>query len=330
MKYNGIVSIDYSTRPLGIGTDHDIEEDRRDRVITSLRDKGTWLEDDMWPPASFTSTDQTDMAKNLDRFHFESGMVNERTLEYLVRLPDGFTDRLATNVPDTSAKGPLTSYMKLSGPDHNIGKATSQFAINGQQGTAAFAALNSIKAGCITYVKPSVAASGGEGGGAPPQPVLIVNAQTPSGGGMNDVESDEEVRRGATVHTRMLVVAREGSVLSLTQMCVDLDDDNVIALSSSSSSSPQPTLVNGYTQIYVGRDANVTHTFLDESGGIITPDVDMSNKEASALFTPSSINDDNDIKSRRPALRSNANFQAINVHVVGDNGSYASTVMEIG
>ncbi|KAL3807006.1 hypothetical protein ACHAXA_010482 [Cyclostephanos tholiformis] len=353
---NGIVSVDYSTRPLGIGTDHDIEEDRRDRVITSLRDKGAWLEDDMcaarlvYVNGRFCPglSKQTDMAKNLDRSHFESGMVDERTLEYLVRLPDGFTDRLAADVPDTSAKGPLTSYMKLSGPDHNVGKATSQFAINGQQGTAAFAALNSVKAGCVAYVESSVTASGGGGGGegggegegegAPPQPVLIVNAQTPSGGGMNDVESDEEVRRGVAFHPRTLVVAGEGSVLSLAQMCVDLDDDDVVASSSSSSSSPRPTLVNGYTQIYVGRDANVTHTFLDESGGIVTPDVDMSDEEASALFTPSSVDDDGstapillprDVESRRPALR-NANFQAIDVHVVGDNGSYASTVMEIG
>ncbi|KAL3815383.1 hypothetical protein ACHAXA_010988 [Cyclostephanos tholiformis] len=125
------------------------------------------------------------------------------------------------------------------------------------------------------------------------------------------------------------------TVLSLAQMCVDLDDNNVVALSSlsSSSSSPRPTLVNGYTQIYVGRDANITHTFLDESGGIVTPDVDMSDEEASALFTPSSVNNNGstapillprDIKSRRPAL-CNANFQAFDVHVVGDNGSYAST-----
>ena len=104
--------------------------------------------------------------KNLDSSHFESGAVPDKTLEYLSRLPDGFTDELAAEVPDES-KGPLTSLAKLSSPDHSVGKATSQFAINNQQGTAAFAALNSIKAGCVAYIESK--------DDVEKRPVLVVN-----------------------------------------------------------------------------------------------------------------------------------------------------------
>ena len=120
-------------------------------------------------------------------------------------------------------------------------------------------------------------------------------------------------------HPRTLAVAGEGSILSLVQMCVDLDDE------PSSDHPPRPTLVNGYTQIFVGRDANVTHAFLDESGGIVTPDVEMSDEEAeSAGLAPP-----RDVESQRPALR-NVNLQAIDVYAIGDRGSYVSTVMELG
>jgi Fe-S cluster assembly protein SufD len=189
-----------------------------------------------------------------------------------------------------------------------VGKATSQFAINGQMGTAAFAALNSVKAGCVAYIESEEKGCG--------MPVLIVNAQTSSAGG-GDKSS------GVAFHPRCMAVANEGSLLSLVQMCIDLDDDTV-----SSSSSPRPTLVNGYTQIYVGKDANVTHSFLDESGGIVTPNIEMSDEEFKAEF-PDIIDLPREVESQRPALR-NVNFQVIDAHIVGDSGSYISSVLELG
>ena len=325
----GLVSVDYSARPDGVGTDVDLGEGGTAAAAAKLRGMGAWLDDDecaarlVYVNGRFCPglSKQTDLARNLDISDFDSGNVRDETLEYLSRLPDGFTDRLPADVPD-SGKGPLTSHAGLSGPDHCVGKATSQFAINGQQGTAAFAALNSVKAGCVAYVEsPAVAVVEGGGGGPPPLPVLVVSAQTPSGGGVGSgIEAGEGGGvRGVAFNPRTLAVAGEGSILSLVQMCVDLDDE------SSSDHPPRPTLVNGYTQIFVGRDANVTHAFLDESGGIVTPDVEMPDEEAegAGLAPP------RDVESQRPALR-NVNLQAIDVYAIGDRASYVSTVMELG
>ncbi|KAL3783229.1 hypothetical protein ACHAW5_005564 [Stephanodiscus triporus] len=187
---NGLVSLDYSTRPVGIGTNYVVaNEVEGEELIALLRGKGAWLDNDaccarlVYVDRRFCPgvSKQTDLVKNLDPSHFESGSISNKILEYLSRLPDGFTDRLAADVPDT-AKGALTSYKRLSGPDHSVGKATLQFAINAQQGTAAFVALmNSIKAGCAAYVESVVAGA---------LPVLVVNAQTPSGGKGGDDDDD--------------------------------------------------------------------------------------------------------------------------------------------
>ena len=249
--------------------------------------------------------------KNLDSSCFEAGLVPDKTLEYLSRLPDGFTDELAAEVPDQS-KGPLTSLAKLSGPDHSVGKATSQFAINNQQGTAAFAALNSIKAGCVAYIESN--------DDKEKRPVLIVNAQTPSCGSSDDIDES----KGVAFHPRTLAVANDGCILSLVQMCVDLDEVSVSSLSQ--LSSPRATLKNGYTQIFVGSNSNVTHSFLEESGGIVTSNVEMSDEEVANAKL-----DENprDVEARRPALR-NSNFEVIDVHVTGDGGSYDSSILELG
>lgn len=316
---NSLVAIDYSTVPEGIGSDYTISGDgdsSKEDIINSLKGKGVWLDDiecagrlvyvnGMFCPELSMETDDV---KNLDSSHFNGGSVSDETLEYLARLPDGFTDKLAAEVPDES-RGPLTSHEQLSGPDHCVGKATSQFAINNQQGTAAFAALNSVKAGCVAYVE----------GNSKDQtkPALIINAQTPSGGcGSGTTEGG----KGVAFHPRTLAVARDGSLLSLVQLCVDLDDND-------DNAKPCATLVNGYTQIFVGANANVTHSFLEESGGTVTPRVEMSNSEVTA---DKSISENpRDVESRRPALR-NTNLQAIDVHITGDDGSYESSLMELG
>jgi hypothetical protein len=254
----------------------------------------------------------TDEVKNLNSADFESGLSAE-TLDLLARLPDGHTDKLAAEVPD-SFKGPLTSLEKLSGPDHSVGKATSQFAINNQQGTAAFAALNSVKAGSVAYVHASMkdASADSEEGEAASKPVLVVNAQTPSGG-----SASGEDDKGVAFHPRLLAVADDGSVLSLVQMCVDLNED--------SEEAPCATFVNGYTQVYVGANANMTHSFLEESGGQVTSRVEISDDEAAE----ESIVSPREEEAKRPALR-DTNFQAIDVHVTGDEGAYSGSIMELG
>ena len=311
---NGLIALDYSTRPEGIGSDYELADDQKEKVIKTLEGKGAWLDDEqctarlVYINGRFCPvlSKQTDAVKNLDSSCFEDGgsLPGEKTLEYLSRLTDGHTDELAAEVPD-DFRGPLTSQSKLSGPDHSVGKATSQFAINNQQGTAAFAALNSVKAGCVAYVEANEVGK---------KPVLIINAQTPSGGSSGS--SDDE---GVAFHPRTLAVANEGSVLSLVQMQVDLDDEE--------EKSPCATLVNGYTQIFIGSNANVTHSFLEESGGIVTSRVEMSDEDVTN--DPNLSESPRVVESQRPALR-NTNFQTFDVHVTGDKGSYTSSLMELG
>lgn len=315
---NSLIAVDYSTRPKGIGSDYVLEDNKQKEGSTiALKGKGAWLEDEecaarlVYINGRFCPdlSKQTDLVKNLDSSCFEAGLVPDKTVEYLSRLPDGFTDKLAAEVPDES-NGPLTSFAKLSGPDHSVGKATSQFAINNQQGTAAFAALNSVKAGCVAYIESN--------DDKEKRPVLIVNAQTPSCG------SSDGIDKGVAFHPRTLAVANDGCILSFVQMCVDLDEVNIS--SPPQLSSPRATLKNGYTQIFVGSNSNVTHSFLEESGGIVTSNVEMSDEEvANAKF------DENPryVEARRPALR-NSNFEVIDVHITGDGGSYDSSILELG
>ena len=319
---NSLLAIDYSTVPEGIGSDYIIsEEEKKEQIVNALKSKGAWLEDEqcngrlVYVNGRFCPqlSKETEDVKNLDSSYFnKSGTtVSEQTLEYLARLPDGFTDKLAAEVPDESCDEPLTSLEKLSGPDHSVGSATSQFAINNQQGTAAFAALNSVKAGCVAYIEGKTQEE--------KKPVLVINAQTPSGGGSVEEEDD----KGVSFHPRTLAVANDRSLLSLVQMYVDLDDDDSV----DERAAPRATLVNGYTQIFVGSNANVTHSFLEESGGRVTARVEMSDDEVSA--DASLTENPRNVEARRPAVR-NTHLQAIDVHVTGDNGCYESSLMELG
>jgi Fe-S cluster assembly scaffold protein SufB len=298
-------------------------------ITASLKTKGAWLDDDsctarlVYINGRFCPalSKQTNLIKNLDSSYFDgTNALSEQTLEYLNRLPDGFTDKLAAEVPDED-KGPLTSMKKLSGPDHSVGEPTSQFAINNQQGTAAFAALNSVKAGSVAYVEVE------KGDDSESKPVLVVNAQTPSAG-----RAQDNVERGVSFHPRLLSVARDESVLSLIQTNVDLKED--------SDESPSATLVNGFTQIFVGANANVSHAYLEETGGYVTPRVEMTDEELDAAkpaFRPGQgpeavapfISNPREVEAERPALR-NTHFQAIDVHVTGDEGSFTSSLMELG
>ena len=77
-------------------------------------------------------------------------VIPTNIIPLLKRLTDGFTDELAIPVPCNDEL--LLSYRNLSKPNHNIGDPTSQFAINVQQGTACFAALNTIKTEAVAYI----------------------------------------------------------------------------------------------------------------------------------------------------------------------------------
>merc|ERR1719410_268022 len=182
------------------------------KYTNDLRSKGHWLDDtecearliyingQFCPALSKTS----EHVRNLDSSVFSSSNqeLRDDIKKKLERITDGFTDELPTEDDLKIAGGNLIS--RLSAPDHNVGKATSQFAINNQQGSAIFAALNTCKTGAVALVD------------IPPnyiciKPVLIVNAQTTSGGvsGQNS--------NGVAYHPRTLVLAGKKSKVALIQ-----------------------------------------------------------------------------------------------------------------
>ena len=237
----------------------------------------------------------TENARSLTSDDLES----EEVKKALSRLTDGFTDELAAPV-ESGEDSSLTSFGKLSGPNHSVGDATSQFAVNCQQGTACFAALNTVRTGAVAYIRHS---------GSNEKPVLLVNAIT------NDLGADESLGEevGVSCHPRALVFAEEDSKLSFVQSTVDLDEGVA-----------RPTLYNGYTQIFVEKGATVEHSYLEESGGAVTGATEVNDKDLPEGVTPP-----REIESKRPGLK-NTHLEAIDVHVTGENGSYTSTIMSVG
>lgn len=239
------------------------------------------------------------MADNLE--NIDSASEEVKTL--LARLTDGFTDELATPVP-VGEDLFWDSYKKLSLPDHNIGEATSQFAINTQQGTACFAALNTIRTGAVANIHIP---EGFDKDNEQSKPVLVVNAVTEDGGASSESE-------GVAFHPRCLVVAGDQSRLSFVQSCVDLDTEE----------GHVPKLYNGYTQIFVKGSANVTHSFLEESGGLVTSGVEKSDDEFEEGVPLARA-----VEAERAALK-DTHLEAIDVHVMGDDAAYEGTLMSVG
>lgn len=271
-----------------------------------LEQQGGWLNDEscrarlVYINGRFVPqlSKSNEVAHNLDSLDAASDEVKS----YLSRLTDGFTDELAAPVPMGDKF--LTSYKKLSGPDHALGEPTSQFAINTQQGTACFAALNTIRTGAVACIQVEQAEKYEESN----QPILVVNAITKDGG---SVSSDE---KGVSIHPRCLVVAGENSRLSFIQSCVDLDTD----------CEERPKLYNGYTQIFVKGGSNVTHAYLEESGGLVTSGVEQSDDD---------IEDGQPLPREVEAARAplkDTHLEAIDVHVIGDDGTYEGTIMSVG
>lgn len=320
----GMVAQDYSAASPAnsdaTGAMDGLDQDEVERYRSRLLEKGAWLGDDAclarlvyvdgrFVPQLSKSVDG--VAYNVDSVEGDDSGVSDEARGYLSRLTDGFTDELA--VPVSNGETMQTSLAKLSAPNHAVGDATSQFAVNTQQGTACFAALNTLKTGAVAYVHaPAGEEEDAADDDAPlPQPVLIVNAITPSGG----LGSSSSADVGVACHPRTLVVAEDYARLSVVQSSVDLDDEE---------DSHRPKLYNGYTQFFVKEGANVTHSYLEETGGVVTRGVELSDE---AL--PDGAPRPRDVEAQRPELK-DTHLEAIDVHVTGERAAYTGTVMSIG
>ena len=298
-------ALNHSHSFITTGTLLELSDEKVEQYKTNLMEKGGWLDDDdctarlVYVNGRFAPQ----LSKVSQHAHNLSEVKDapDEVKTCLQRLTDGFTDELAAPVP--SGDEFLTSYKTLSGPNHNVGDPTSQFAINVQQGTACFAALNTVQTGAVTYVhQPANQIDS--------KPVLVVNAVTKNGGA--DPSLDES--KGVATHPRALVIADEGCRLSFVQSTVDLDEEG----------EHRAKLFNGYTQIFVKAGANVTHSYLEESGGVVTPGTEVTDDDVEEGMTPP-----REIEANRPELR-DTHMDAIDVQITGDDGAFEGTMMNTG
>lgn len=304
----GMVNQDYSATNEDTSVELELDDEQLANYKEKLIEKGGWVADDevtarlvyingqFCPQLSITTENAKNMAKE--------DLENEEVQQCLSRLTDGFTDKLAAPVPDGSEE--LTQFSLLSKPNHNVGDPTSQFAVNTQQGTACFAALNSIKTRTVALIKQPAGADSDTEGDL--KPILVVNALSRDLGATFKSED-----QGAALHPRTLFIAEEDSRTSLIQSCVDLDDGDA-----------RPTLYNGYTQIFVKKGAKLSHSYLEESGGLVTGGTELGRKELSEGETLP-----RQIESKRAALK-DTHLETIDVQLVGDEASYKGVIMNIG
>lgn len=305
---SGMVNQDYSGSVEKNGIILELSDEEVATYKRHLEKGGSWIPDDacqarlvyingrFCPQLSM----ENDLAGNLGKIDEN---VSDEIKSYLSRLTDGFTDELAAPVP-IGEDMYCSSYKKLGGADHALGEATSQFAINTQQGTACFAALNTRHTGGVAYVSvPDDHDSDVE----ERKPVLILNAVTSNGGSGPDCE-------GISFHPRALVVAGKNSRLSVVQACVDLDDE----------SDHVPKLYNGFTQMIVKEGANVTHSFLEESGGMVTAGVEKNDNEFGEDEKIARF-----VEAERPTLK-DTHLDCVDVQCIGDASSYEGTLMSVG
>lgn len=310
----GMVNVDYSGQPDGIGSELVLEDDIAKRYKSTMKEGGVWMDDEdcaarlVYVDGKYcpTLSKSTNSVRNLSHKDFTDGSLSDEILKNLNRLPDGFTDELAAEVP--SGDSFLTSLKSLSGPDHNVGDPTSQFAMNNQQGTACFAALNSIRTGAVALMDVP---AGLNEGADDPKSVVIINGQT-ANMGCSDDEKD-----GASCHPRVLAIAGEGSSSALVQTYIDLSETD--------ETVNKAKLTNGFTQIYIKKGANLTHAYVEETGGIVTPGVELSSGDEDG----SSTVDPREMESKRSALQ-NTHLESIDVHVAGDDGRYTAAIMGLG
>ena len=305
---SGMVNQDYSGICEKNGEVLELSDEDVAAYRKQLEKGGSWIPDDacqarlVYINGRFSSqlSKENDFAGNIGEIDEN---VSEEVQSYLSRLTDGFSDELPVPVP-IGEDMYCSSYEKLGGADHAIGAATSQFAINTQQGTACFAALNTRRTGGVAYVRVP---DGHDNGAEDRKPVLILNAVTNNGGSATDCE-------GMSFHPRALVVAGKESRLSIVQACVDLDDE----------SDHVPKLYNGFTQIIVKEGANVTHSFLEESGGMVTAGVEKSDNEFGEDESVARL-----VEAERPELK-DTHLDCVDVQCIGDDSSYEGTLMSVG
>jgi len=304
----GMANQDYSGSCEKNGKILELTDEEVTAYKSQLETGGSWISDDacearlVYINGRFAPglSMENNMARNLDKI---DETVSEEVKTYLSRLTDGFTDELAVPVP-IGEDMYCSSYKKLGGRDHALGEPTSQFAINTQQGTACFAALNTRHTGAVAHVQVP---DGFGDSMEERKPVLILNAVTNNGGSESGCD-------GVSFHPRALVIAGKNSRLSVVQECVDLDDEN----------DHVPKLYNGFTQMIVKEGANVTHSFLEESGGMVTAGVEKSDNDFS---------DDEPIARLAEAERSamkDTHLECVDVQCIGDDSSYEGIVMSVG
>lgn len=303
-----LISHDYSGSCQGTGETIELTEEQLQNYTDQLDETGCWLTEESCqarlvyingryaPQLSM----ENGLAKNLNSID----SVSDEVKSFLSRVTDGFTDELVVPVPIGDNRV-ATSFKKLSGPNHCLGEPFSQFAINTQQGTACFAALNTRRTGAVAYIHAQERKEGEEMENH--KPVLIINTVTKNGGAVS-------ASTGMSFHPRCLVVAEKLSRLSIVQSSIDLDDHTAHV----------PKLYNGYTQIFVKEGANVTHSYLEESGGMVTAGVEQRDDcIAEGEPLPRSV------EAERPEMK-DTHLEAIDVHVMGDGGSYEGTIMSFG
>eukprot|EP00526_Cylindrotheca_closterium_P007741 CAMPEP_0113654786 /NCGR_PEP_ID=MMETSP0017_2-20120614/29340_1 /TAXON_ID=2856 /ORGANISM="Cylindrotheca closterium" /LENGTH=663 /DNA_ID=CAMNT_0000567953 /DNA_START=79 /DNA_END=2070 /DNA_ORIENTATION=- /assembly_acc=CAM_ASM_000147 len=303
----GMVERDYSGTPEENGLEMELTDEEVASIREKLEVKGGWLADDncqarlVYINGRFSPqlSQTNDFVSNIG----SPDEIPEDMTSLLGRLTDGFTDELAAPVAIGEDMF-WTSYKKLSGPNHNVGEPISQFAINAQQGTACFAALNTRRTGAVAYVNIP---EGHDKDEENKKPILIVNAVTSQGGASSDSS-------GVSFHPRCLVVAGEDSSSSIVQSCVDLDRDEANV----------PTLYNGFTQVFLKKGAQMKHSFLEESGGTPVGGVEINDDDVEE-----GKEKPRDIEARRPELK-DTHLEAIDVHAIGDDASYEGVLMGVG
>lgn len=304
-----------------------LETDRLEQLRHQLQTKGSWLNDeDCDGRLVYLNGQYVDaLSKSTSHvYNLNTCPDPESDLyHYLGLLTDGFTDELL--VVDDEQRSER-SYQRLSGPNHKVGPPISQFAVNTQQGSACFAALNTIQVPHVAVVRASPTVDATE---INPQsqklPVLVVQAFTPCGG------SDLEAAAGGSLgHLRVVAVAEEHSELSLLLSQVDVlengSSEDGDTTSAAASSFHTPKLVNAYTQLVAHPSSNVTLALLDEVGGFVTPLVERGDDDP----IPDSFQGraPREIEAERPQLRDTI-LNIVDAHVCRD-ASLTCTAVQMG
>jgi Fe-S cluster assembly scaffold protein SufB len=243
------------------------------------------------------SNEQPGMVRNIQACNF-SLEKESHLVQPILHLPDGFTDEIPTTEEKIANGSKARLLSTLSGPNHAVGKPWSQFAINGQQGTAAFCAVNTLKCTSIALVEAPQ-------NHVADKPILILNLYT---------STTSEENTGIAYHPRVLVMAGRNSCCNVIQAVADFPTRSKTAVTAA------PRMHNGYTQFFIQENANVTHTYVDESGGLVGSNLEQDD----AIDTTR-----RDAEKARPESR-NLHMECINVQHTAKSATYKGTILSVG